>query len=681
MANLDSLIVRLEADTTQLTRELRRLDRTVDRSTSENSKRFDRLNRSVDGAGKVMRRLAGAAVALAGAAGLGRLVTSSLDAADSLADVADKIGVNVEALQELRGAAQQAGVEQATLDMALQRFSRRVGEAANGTGELRATLEQYDIAVRNADGSMRPLEAILADYADTIQGAESDQERLRLAFKAFDSEGAALVNMLRDGSAGLSEMRQEMRDLGIVIDEETVRAAADLNDKLDLIRMRLGSSMQQAILNLVPIIDVAAEAFADLAGRIGWVLQGFLDLDRQTSKRLEFDLADAKTELDEVLQELNEILRKRDEIFGIGRAPDSMGGARISLLQGRRDKLQAEIARIEAELSDRATPADRPGSGGGGGGDGRPPAGAGGGSSPGGAEAARLRAMREQIEAIERQGADFRAEMGRIGESIRADIETPMERANRIIREAQQALAWGTITQDEFALFAEQVERDAVTAMERASEAAEDFGDVGEEAFDRLDAAAQNFAGEFDRTVLGVLDGTMTMRQGLLSLLDDVQGSLLSMVTGGKGIGGTLLSLVQGGFNMMVGAGGVNGLVNTGFSNFSSVGTGATLGGSTGGFSFGLAGGGRAQPKTPIMVGERGPELFTPDGGGVVTANGALNGMRGGSVNITQTFQVGAGASQLDRATMMAFGQQIKAETLAAVQEGNRRDPRFLNRF
>jgi hypothetical protein len=50
---------------------------------------------------------------------------------------ADTIGVGVEALQELRFAAKASGVEQQTLDMALQRFTRRAAEAAppsTGTG-------------------------------------------------------------------------------------------------------------------------------------------------------------------------------------------------------------------------------------------------------------------------------------------------------------------------------------------------------------------------------------------------------------------------------------------------------------------------------------------------------------------------------------------------------------------
>jgi hypothetical protein len=40
-----------------------------------------------------------------------------------------------------------------------------------------------------------------------------------LAFKLFDSEDVALVNLLRGGSDALEEMREQARDLGIVLDE------------------------------------------------------------------------------------------------------------------------------------------------------------------------------------------------------------------------------------------------------------------------------------------------------------------------------------------------------------------------------------------------------------------------------------------------------------------------------
>jgi hypothetical protein len=94
-----------------------------------------------------IRTLGGALLGAATVDGLAALVDRSISAADAIGKTADKIGVGVEALQELRFAAKASGVEQQTLDMALQRFTRRAAEAAQGTGEAKDALAQMGIAL------------------------------------------------------------------------------------------------------------------------------------------------------------------------------------------------------------------------------------------------------------------------------------------------------------------------------------------------------------------------------------------------------------------------------------------------------------------------------------------------------------------------------------------------------
>lgn len=189
----------------------------------------------------------GALVAAAGITGLGLFIERSLDAADQLGKVADKLGISTDALQEYRFAASQSGVAQATLDMALQRFTRRLGEAVQGTGELKDTLKLYNITVRDSEGNARATEAVLGDLADVIKRTESDSERLRIAFKAFDSEGAALVNMLRSGEAGLDRFRREARDLGIIINEELIRNSENATDQLDKLKHIISTELTTVV--------------------------------------------------------------------------------------------------------------------------------------------------------------------------------------------------------------------------------------------------------------------------------------------------------------------------------------------------------------------------------------------------------------------------------------------------
>jgi hypothetical protein len=85
-----------------------------------------------------IRALGGTLIGVTTVGGLAALVDRSISAANAIGKTADTIGVGVEALQELRFAAKASGGEQQTLDMALQRFVRRVAEAANGTYGHRA---------------------------------------------------------------------------------------------------------------------------------------------------------------------------------------------------------------------------------------------------------------------------------------------------------------------------------------------------------------------------------------------------------------------------------------------------------------------------------------------------------------------------------------------------------------
>ena len=180
-----------------------------------------------------IRTLGGALIGVTTAGGLAALLDRSISAADAIGKTADTIGIGVEALQELRFAAKASGVEQQTLDMALQRFTRRAAEAAQGTGEAKDALAQMGIALRDQSGNLRSSEVLLGDVATPSPASRTRPSGCGLPSSSSNSEGVALVNLLRDGSGALEEMRDRARDLGIVLDEHLVRDAERARTELD----------------------------------------------------------------------------------------------------------------------------------------------------------------------------------------------------------------------------------------------------------------------------------------------------------------------------------------------------------------------------------------------------------------------------------------------------------------
>lgn len=224
---------------------------------------FKKVTGYAQGLAKQVFSLNGVIATLAGTGGMGYLIKQNLAAADAIAKTSDKLGISTDALQEYRYMAERSGVATRTLDMGLQRFTRRMAEAAQGSGELKGILEQYNIAVRNSNGQMRTSEDVFKDLADAIQGAESDSERLRIAFKAFDSEGAAMVNMMKNGSAGLDTLRSRYQRLGLAIDESVLRQSEKAKDSLDDLSAVLSTSVTRAVVTLAPEIGQMADNMGD----------------------------------------------------------------------------------------------------------------------------------------------------------------------------------------------------------------------------------------------------------------------------------------------------------------------------------------------------------------------------------------------------------------------------------
>ena len=182
-------------------------------------KGFRDADKSINKIKQTLIRVAGILVAGKVIKGIAGIATETAKLADEVSKVADKLGVGTSALQEFRFAAQLTGVAQRTADLALQRFTRRTAEAAQGTGEAKDALRELGVRLTDTQGRLRPVSELLADAAEGLKNAKTQGDRLRLSFKLFDSEGAALVNTLKGGRDAFNAMAQVARDTGGIFDD------------------------------------------------------------------------------------------------------------------------------------------------------------------------------------------------------------------------------------------------------------------------------------------------------------------------------------------------------------------------------------------------------------------------------------------------------------------------------
>lgn len=344
MATVDELLFRINADTSQMRRQLDELKRKLDRTSNDSERNFRRMSTAA--------RAFGAALAAAFSAAAVRRITqmtrAALEFANTLSDKASVVGLSAEALQEYRFAAASVGVEVRAVDTSLQRFARRVAEAANGTGVLADVFDQYGIAVRDSNGEMRSQEEILADYAEAIANAESEQEQLRLAFKAFDREGAALVNLFRDGADAVEALRQEARDLGAVLSDDLVAKAAEANTRIGQLETAISAAFRAGLLEGVTSEFQTFEQFLasmipvarDLGAAIGEVIETVAIVLEVLGPPFRFILGIIR----ELFGAINDVIGAVREFFGTAQAAE--GGA---------EALASAMAAIRAEADGAAT--------------------------------------------------------------------------------------------------------------------------------------------------------------------------------------------------------------------------------------------------------------------------------------------------------------------------------------
>ena len=205
----------------------------------------------------------GVAFATAGVAAAAALTKMSMQNIDNLAKTADKIGITTQALGGLRHAAELTGVSASTMDMAMQRLTRRVSEAANGTGEAKDALIELGINAEILE--QLPLDKQMEVIADRMKGVEKQSDKVRLAMKLFDSEGVAVVNTLAGGSAGLKIMAKEADALGITVgrvDAAKIEMANDAGTRAKGVFTGLGNQLAVAF---SPIIGEVATKFHQAA--------------------------------------------------------------------------------------------------------------------------------------------------------------------------------------------------------------------------------------------------------------------------------------------------------------------------------------------------------------------------------------------------------------------------------
>ena len=569
-----------------------------------------------------------ALVAAVGAGGMGLLIANSLKATDALAKTASRIGTTTEALSKLQYAGELAGIETNTLNMAMQRFVRRTAEATRGTGEAVAAFRS--LKINASEIQALPLDQRMRVLAKSFKNLKTEEEKLAVAFKLFDSEGTAVLNMLKQTDTEMQAVFEEARRLGLVMSTEAAQGVENANDAFTRLRSIFTGLVRQMTAALAPALELIATRFKEyvleqsdardgiegfgkyLATQfIGNIRLGLIGLQGLVNAGIEIinTFNSARDVMDDVFNigkaDANDVRALRSELREIDKMLESGTFGRIKFFTEdglvdiiSEEQLLAEKKRIEDRLNELGVELPR-----------------------------RLKPV------------DF----SRFLTDPLAEMANAIGQPTKTIQSALDDVESAIPAPSKFQTFIEGLNK----TRQEAADLTQPLMKLGDQAITGLATAftnaitgAENFADAIRKMAKNVIDSLIQM---LIQkyIVDAAFGAIVNFLSPKD------VPVFKGPTGIEFGPA----------ENY----VGKAMGGA-------VAGG------RPYLVGERGPELMVPSGNGTVIPNNALGG---GGVTVVQNINVTTGVQQTVRAEIANLLPQISNAAKSAVADARMRSGGF----
>lgn len=183
----------------------------------------------------------GAAVGAAGAA----LVSTTLDTAslaDELNTLSSITSMSTDSLQEWNYASEILDVSTETVSGSMQRLTRSMSSAQEGTGAAAEAFAELGVAVTDEAGNLRSTEDVFWDTVEALGNIDNEAERDAAAMAVLGRSARDLNPLIESGRDGFEALAAEAHETGYVMSGDTLDAFNDLQDNMD----RLDNGVQAA---------------------------------------------------------------------------------------------------------------------------------------------------------------------------------------------------------------------------------------------------------------------------------------------------------------------------------------------------------------------------------------------------------------------------------------------------
>lgn len=617
------------------------------------------LNSSVS---NVTGKIAGLTAVLA-TVGSAVQIKSLIDTADNMNKLSQKTGIAVSELSSLSNTADLAGVSNEELGSALIRLNKSIAEASSGAKDQSEAFKNLGINVKDANGNIRPTAEILGEVAGALSGAADGATKTQYAMALFGKAGADLIPFLNQGKEGIKEF-------GATFGDEFAQNAEKFNDNIT----KLNQSFKLILVDAInPMLEGLSKLIVEFQAGTKYS-GGFLDAIRNFGtinpfKTTEENLVTVRQEIESnnaaierykransdtrALDDYNRHLQNRLNYLKAIQESEMKPMFHQSIGKGRRDieppkkplpslGKVADKSEAEKELEKIANAYQSIST-----------------------EIEKLFYTEDQMllsqfqrvtndkKSIEqykvllaerRKILNLDAELEQAGKTADKLQEEALKKQNDLLQTAKKLYEETRTPLENFNIEMARLD-DLLTkgyiswdvysrATLNALEDLDTFKEKGKDTFEELKDAINGWGNEFTNVMTSaVMTGKLSFSDLANSIIRDlIRMQIQSMITTPLlAMGKSFLGIKPDGARAM------GGPVTTGKS---------------------------------YLVGENGPEIFTPSGSGAITAN---NQIASGGVTVNQVINVSTGVQQTVRAEILTLMPQIAGAAKAAVADAKMR--------
>lgn len=312
----------------------------------------DETKGAFDSAARNMRGLEAGAAKLSGllstvgvgaglsVAGLAAFAKTGIDAADSLNDMSQRLGVSVKDLASFKLAAEQNGTSLDGVGAGIARLTRSIGEAERGNKQMAAALQGLGITARD------PKEAFF-QLADAVQRIEDPSKRAALLSQVLGKSYQELVPLLNQGGAALRDSARQSETFAAAMGR-LAPEADKFNDALATMKIEAAGAAAQLLTKLVPGLSDTAKEVAKLLDDD----HGVLALGRALAGlgKIPFDIliGDPFKPADTAAKRIKEL---REELGQLQRNKASGNGLLLQKIFGTPEELDRQILVIKNQIT------------------------------------------------------------------------------------------------------------------------------------------------------------------------------------------------------------------------------------------------------------------------------------------------------------------------------------------